>query len=210
VHGNENVHKEFHMRGDARGSVIGVVFLVAAFCVATNARSWSRADDGGIRGEILKLADAIEKGGNATKAEAGAIGKKAELEDVMGLFRLRTKKGFGVGEKPGAITPDGIELFIINLGKRELRKDQLSSESKDLARAAYVTAAIAEIAESKCPVDKKQGDKDPKSWQLWSGDMRKAALDLAKASEAKDTKAVKTAANKVNSSCNACHAVFRD
>src|SRR6516225_1499935 len=122
------------MRSDARGWVIGVVFLVAAFCVVTDSRSRSRADDGEIRGEILKLADAIEKGGDANKAQAGAIGKKAELEDVMGLFRLRTKKGFGVGEKPGAITPDGIELFIINLGKRELRKDQLDSESKDLAR----------------------------------------------------------------------------
>jgi hypothetical protein len=198
------------MRTGARGWVIGVAFLVAAFCVATNARSRSPAEDGEIRGDILKLADAIEKGGDATKAQAGAIGKKAELEDVMGLFRLRTKKGFGVGEKPGAITPDGIELFIVNLGKRELRKDQLASESRDLARAAYVTAAIAEIAQSKCPVEKKQGDKDPKSWQSWAEDMRKNALDLAKASESKNAKAVKTAANKVNSSCNACHAVFRD
>jgi Cytochrome C' len=198
------------MRTDARGLVIRAAFLVLAFGVVASARSRIAPTDGEIRGEILKLADAIEKGDDATQGHANEIAKKTELEDVMDLFRLRAKKGLGVGDRPGAVTPDGIEALIMNLGKRELRKDQLAAESKDLARAAYVTAAIAEIAENKCPVERKQGEKDPKSWRSWAKDMRKNALELAKASQSRNAKAVKTAATKVNSSCNACHAVFRD
>ena len=198
------------MQISSRSWGMGATLMAAGLAFLAGAYHANALEDMEIRGEILKLADAIEKGGDATKSQAAAIAKKSELEDVMGLFRLRTKKGVGVGEKPGIIKPDGIEAQIMNLGKREPRKDQLATEARDLARAAYITAAIAEIAQSKCPVESKQGDKDPKSWKTWSDDMHKAALDLAKAAEGHKSKDVKTAANRLNSSCNACHAAFRE
>jgi hypothetical protein len=190
--------------------MIGAALSVVIALALTSVENRTAADDAEIRGDILKLASAIENGNDGAKSQAEVIAKKAELEDVMGLFRLRTKKGIGVGDKPGVIKPDGIEAQIMNLGKRELRKEQLAAESVDLARAAYIAAAIAEIAEAKCPVDRKQGEKDPNSWRKWAEDMHKSALELAKAANAHKGREVKTAANKLNSSCNACHAVFRE
>ena len=109
-----------------RGLLSWAVLLVLGLGLVASARSPSTAEDAEIRTEVLKLAQAIEKGSEGTQSQAEAIAKKVELEDVMGLFRLRTKKGIGVGVKPGAIKPDGIEAQIMNLGKRELRKDQLA------------------------------------------------------------------------------------
>src|SRR5437773_437368 len=70
----------------------------------------SAAADVDVKAAILGLADG--------KGDPAAIAKKNELGDVMALFKLRTKKGLGVGDTPGAITPDGIEAKLMGLGKR--------------------------------------------------------------------------------------------
>jgi Cytochrome C' len=167
-------------------------------------------DEQEARAAVRKLADAVAKNDDAAvKQGADDIAKKYELEEVMHSFQLRTKKGEGVGDKPGAITPDGIEAKFIALGKKPLPPATLNKEAAAIARAAYLSAAIAEVAERKTP-EKKEGNKDPKDWLAWCKDMKAGSLDLARAAKAKDAKGVKDAASKVNSSCNNCHRVFRD
>ena len=48
------------------------------------------------------------------------------------------------------------------------------------------------------------------TWSQWSEAMRKSADELADAAKAKAPAAIKTAAAKLNSTCNNCHGVFRD
>src|SRR5205823_2498944 len=121
------------------------------------------------------------------------VAKDAELEDVMNLMQPRAKKGLGIGTKPGAVSPDGIEAFIINLDKRAPAKTVLEKSGPDLERMAYVTAAIGAIAAHKSPVQAKQGKKDPKDWVKWSDEMRDSALELADAFKAKNASAIKKA-----------------
>jgi hypothetical protein len=199
------------MRINARLLATGAALAILGIWFLANPGNGSAADDKDVRDDVLKVAEALEKkDAPGARKQAEAVAKKNELEDVMGLFRLRTKKGLGVGPTAGVVKPDGIEAKIMALGKQPLRGSQLDTEAPALVQSAYVAAAIAEIARDKCPVDKKQGDKDPASWRNWTNDLEKASMDLAAAAEKKDAASIKTAANKMNSTCNACHAVFRD
>jgi hypothetical protein len=163
-----------------------------------------------VRDDVIKLAGIIgAKDTQGAKQQAAGIGKRIQLEDAMDLMRLRAKSGLGVGDKPGAIRPDGIEAQIVNLHKKALSPKDLQARSKDLARAAYVTAAIAAIAHDMCPVPSKQGAKDPAQWRTWCDDMYKFALELAAAAEAQKPDEVKNAAARLDANCNACHAVYR-
>lgn len=197
------------MTWQTRGCVAGAVVLAFSLSVLA-VRPGTAADDKGAAPAVRKLADSIEKGdAGAAKEQADAIAKTFELEEVMHMLLPRAKKGEGVGEKPGVISPDGIEARFLNLGKKPLPPKQLEKEGAALARAAYITAAIAEVAERKAP-EKKEGTKDPKDWIAWTKDMKSASIELAKAARGKDPKIVKEAASKLNSSCSNCHGVFRD
>jgi len=159
---------------------------------------------------ILKAAEALEKKDlEGARKQAEAVGKSMEVDEIMQTLALRRQKGLGIGPKPGAITPDGIEAKIIALGKKPLTPKEAEAQSKDLARAAYVTAAVAEATRDKCPVQEKQGDKDPKEWKAWMEDMHKGALALAEAAMEKNPKAIKAAATKLQASCNSCHEKFK-
>jgi hypothetical protein len=190
----------------------GVTLVMGAWFLAAANRG-TAADDKEVADDILKLTETIKNKDEAgAKTQAEEIGKKYELEDVMHLLKLRKSKGFGIGDKKGAYkeNEDGIEAKIIGLGNKALTAKDLGTQSKDLVDAAYRTAAIAEVALGKCPVDKKQGEKDPKKWRSWTEEMRKSAVELASAAQAKNAKSIKTVASKLNSTCNDCHAVFRD
>jgi hypothetical protein len=117
--------------------------------------------------------------------------------------------GEGIGAKPGAIKPDCIEIKIQYLGKR-VPPTELKNDGTALQRMAYLTAAIAEVAQNKCPVEKKTGEKDPAKWKKWTEDMRESALELAKAVKAADAAAVKKTAFRLDNTCRECHGVFRD
>lgn len=186
--------------------VLGVGAIVLALAAAVVGGDLA-ADQKSARQGIDKLAKSLEKG-SPDKAALDSL-KKENLDDIMYLFKLRKSEGFGVGAKPGAITPDGIELKIINLGKKTIKGD-LDKQADAIAEAAYRTAAIAEIALHKCPIPKKMGEKDPKDWEKWTKGMKDAAMDLAKAAKAKDPKKVEAAAKKLNDNCQQCHGVFRD
>jgi hypothetical protein len=198
------------MRTHARLLATGIATLVLGIWFGMSAGS-NAADDKGPREDILKIADALEKGGDpAAKAQAKAVADKNELEDVMHLFALRKVKGEGIGPKAGPVpNQDGIEAKIMALAKR-VPPAELKTDGAALQRAAYITAAIAEIAQYKCPVEKKTGEKDPAQWKKWTEEMRTAALDLAKAVKAADPMIVKKTATRLDGTCRNCHGVFRD
>lgn len=172
----------------------------------------SRAADEKPAAELVRaIADTLAKGDLAgAKKQGTAFPKDTDLEDVMHLFQLRKNKGEGIGARPGPNPQtDGIEARLQGLAKRVTAND-LKMESEALQRAAFITAAIAEIAQHKCPVDKKTGDKDPKQWQTWCEEMRQSALDLAKTVKEGEPMAVKKTATKLQSTCLNCHGVFKD
>jgi cytochrome c556 len=199
------------MMTHARLLIAGAGLLVLGLGIL--AAGGRAADDKDSRQALRKAADLIEEGKmDEAKKAAKDIAKKYELDDVMHAFQLRTKKGEGLGDKPGAITPDGIEAKLIGLAKaKPMGAKQLEKEAAALARAAYISAAIAEVAKFKVPErDPKEPKKNPKVWEALSKDMGEASLELAKAAKARDPKGVKDAASKLNTSCNNCHTDFRD
>jgi hypothetical protein len=169
-------------------------------------------DDKELRDSIEKLADVMAKKDLATaKTQGEAIANKLdEVAPVMDLLKPRGDGGLGVGPKPGGITPDGIEKKLLDMGKHPVTAVQAGSQGDALARLGDQVAAVAEVAQHKCPVKKKEGDKDPKDWQTWCQDMRQGGLELADAAKAKDAAKIKAVVTKLNSNCSNCHSIFRD
>jgi hypothetical protein len=166
------------------------------------------------RGAIQKLADAIQKNEDAQiKQLAEQIAKTSGVLDSMNTLAKRDPAGkklvFGVGKKPGIISPDGIEAKIQNLSRRPQSQQLIDREAPDLEVMAYRAAALAEIAKAGAP-ERNEGMKKIKDWLEWSEAMRKSADELAGAAKAKNPAGIKTAAAKLNASCNNCHGVFRE
>jgi hypothetical protein len=193
-------------------AVGGIASALVVWSLALVSRGTAADEEKEVRDSVEKLADAFAKKDTATaKTQGDAIAKKIEeVAEVMDLLKPRGDGGLGVGPKPGAITPDGIEKKLIEMGKKPVTPAQATSQADALARMGDEVAAVAEVAQHKCPVKKKEGPKDPKDWQTWTEDMRQGGLDLADAAKAKDAAKIKTAVSKLNSSCSNCHAVFRD
>lgn len=173
------------------------------------------AQDKAVVESVGKLAgDASKKSWADLSKDGSAVAKKHELVDVMNLFKLRKvgakTSGWGIGEKPGAITPDGIEAKIINMTKNPMAPAILAKQQADLIQMAERVAAIAAASVHQCPEPVKKGAKDPAKWKEWTEDMYKGSQDLIKALKDMKPDEVKKAANKLNASCTECHGVFRD
>lgn len=168
------------------------------------------AQDGDVPATIKKIGAMIQKGDDAgAKKAAAAAGKKIEeLGDLMHMFRPRNKGGLGVGEKAGANpAKDGIEVML-----RDLARDVpggVAKQADALEITGYWIAALGEVSHAKAPT-KDAGKKTKKAWQGWSDDMRAAGIAFAKAAKGKGAQEIKTAAAKVNASCNNCHSVFKE
>jgi hypothetical protein len=160
---------------------------------------------------IQKLADDVGKKDWASLGKASSdVAKNNELEDVMNLLKLRRPGakvvGLGIGPNAGKITPDGIEAKIISLKS----KPMAIGEQADLIRMAEITAAVAATATHQCNVDSKMGKKDPALWKTFTRDMYDSSQDLIKALKTKNIVGVKSAANKLSTTCSSCHEIFRD
>lgn len=151
--------------------------------------------------ELIKLASNLEA--KSFGDDAKALAKKYDITTVMPAFKLRSRKGIGVGDKAGEITPDGIEAKIIALGKAAPAKSQLDKEGKDLVKLAALTRAIAEVNEHHAP------NKNKAEWAKFNQEMKKASMELLEGAKAGDGAKVKAAAVKLNNSCNECHSEFR-
>jgi soluble cytochrome b562 len=199
------------MRRNARWLAGGVAVLVLGLGLLLTSRS-IRADDEDEKN--VKAAQEIvlkaTEGDAAAKEKAGKelMAKKLGLKAAMYVFKLRTAGGVGVGDKAGAISPDGIEAKLINLGKKELGT-AAKKEGPALAKAAQIADTMSYVADAYTPT-KKVGDKDPKDWMEYVKEMRSSAEDLAKAADKGDSKGIKAAATKLTAACNECHGKFRD
>lgn len=157
-----------------------------------------------------KVVEAFQKGDkDGAKKHAEAVAKKIEeVHEVMDLFRPRNKGGWGVGDKAGAIVPDGIEQMLLKVGRDAPAKGTMEKQAAALEQLGYRVAAIAEVAIAKAPKQNK-GKQLVKDWVEWSKDTRDAALQFAAAAKMKSGADVKAAAGKANNACNACHTIFR-
>jgi cytochrome c556 len=202
------------MKTHARVLAVGVVVLGLAGWLLTVPERGSAADEKEIREKLDKMAEAAEKDPASVRKQAEALAKDIEeVLDVMDFLGKRKKDGsggWGVGAKPTGEKDDNIEIKIQNMGKgRPMTKEQLGGqEGKDLLQLAYRTAAMGEMALALTP-KKKLPDKDPKDWKASSENMIKESYELAKAIKAKDGKAVKEVAARLNSSCTDCHGKFK-
>jgi hypothetical protein len=86
----------------------------------------------------------------------------------------------------------------------------LEPAAADLARAFYLTAAIGEGQRILCPIQKKEGSKDPRDWEKWAVGVRDGALELAEAFQHKQFDRIPQTARKVEDYCINCHDKFRD
>src|SRR5262245_50896167 len=133
------------MISHVRGWIAG--FAALAFVAGLLLSSSQAADDKALTEGVQKNSAAFEKKDSAgAKKIADELGKKVALDDLMHLFTLRTKKGLGVGSKPGAVSPDGIERKLTDLAKKPLADKALADESAALAQMGYDMAAIAAVA----------------------------------------------------------------
>lgn len=215
------------MRFPVRWAACGLAGLLVGFWSLTPLGWTADSDEKEVkemREVILKIAGSFEKKDQqGAKKQAADLSKKlladkraVEMEDLMHLFVLRSKKGLGVGTKAGAVMPDGIEKKIEALSDKALTAKQLDEEAKGLEEMGYQVAALAEVAalvpwdnDAMEPLKKDKGKKKLKDWEKWSMDMRDASLALAEAAQKKNIDGVKSAADRANTACTRCHDVFR-
>lgn len=208
------------MISHVRGWIAGVAGLCLALGLLGPNGLSSAADDKGLVEGVKKIAAALEKKDAAeAKKLADGLAKKFENDDTMGLFAPRTKadgklgRGIGVGSKPGAMKPDGIERKLMDLAKKPLPDKQLADEAEALTAMGYDMAALASIAHLSEPAEKEKKPvfaKRKKDWQTWSEELRDASLNLAMAAKGKNAADLHKAAVKADETCSKCHAVFRD
>jgi hypothetical protein len=182
-------------------SVCGVMALGLGLLAARSSMS-AQNDEKAKRAEAKQaIADLVDGKGDAIE-----VSKKYELEHVMIGFKLRTKGGFGVGDKSQGIMPDGIESKIQSLTKKALTPDQLKREGPALIRMLQITKAIGEVS-AHYPDPAK---KDLKAWKKYNEDMVKAAKETQDAVKGKDATKLKSSISRLSTSCNECHEKFRD
>jgi hypothetical protein len=158
---------------------------------------------------INKIADLIEKGDMDAAKKAAKDLSASKLDAVMHGFKTRKTKGIGVGPTPGAIVPDGIEQKINAIVRDGMTANAAKKESDALARAGYVSAAIALVAVAKTP-EKDDGKKKKADWVEWSDAMVKSSQEFATASKGGEAAAIKKAAGKLKQTCDSCHMVFKN
>lgn len=173
-----------------------------------------QAADKDLVSDVNKLADSIQKKSpEAVMKDAEALAKKHDLDQVMHVFSKRNpngKGGVGVGPKAGVIEPDGIEAKIKSMTKKAPPAADITKDGKDLIRMAEMVAAVTAISSHQCTVKSKMGDKDPKAWKEDSDKTYKGSMDLIKALQAKDGKAIVTACKAIDNACTSCHSKFRE
>lgn len=193
-----------------------LIALTAGLCLLPRASSGDDPKDE--REAILQIADVLKKGEpkSARQLATAVVRKKGlaadepgSLDDLMHLFAYRKKEGLGVGPKPEAIRPDGIEAVIEFLAEEKANSTrqfkQLVSEAEALERMAYITAAIAEVTIVAAPMKDSIPRQKRERWLKLSKDMRDGALELAQAISKGDKVGIQRAARALNSTCIDCH-----
>ena len=159
---------------------------------------------------VLKLLDSMNGKKGDVKDQAQAIHKKFdELKPVMWVYKSRKKGGIGMG-KDG----DDIEKTIGKVGNpraREMTPKKILSMKDDLAKAAELSRAVAEVADLYAAQYKDDnGKNNPAKWKEFMEKMRKGTDELSKAAKGNDASKIRKAADNLSASCTECHGVFRN
>ncbi len=124
----------------------------------------------------------------ARKEKRKLLGPRLDVEDLMTQFRPAKVGGLGLeakfdalGSKADAVTPNA-----------------------QLLLDAYLTVVTAELTAEHAPRAKAA------DWMSWAQAMRKEALALGEAAQARDGKAAFQAVTRLNRACNRCHQAFRN
>jgi hypothetical protein len=160
-----------------------------------------------LKDSVLKIAAAVKKGDTSdADKQAAALAKKVDdLADAMDLFKKRDKGGIGVGSKAGVAVPDGIESKIQNLGKTAPSATTLKTEGGALEEMGFAITALGMVTKNK-PAAKAKG----KDWTGWCDDIIDGGKKLSAAAKSQNAADLKTIADKINKSCNACHSTYRN
>ena len=192
-----------HRRWLVAGLVVGMGI------VAGSGPSTAADADKELQEAVRKIGSAIEKKDAAeAKKQAAALAKKTDMEAVMHLFAPRAKGGLGVGPKPNAVTPDGIEKKLQDMVKKPLAQAQLEGEAAALQQMGVDMAAICEVVTVLVP-DKGDAAKKKKEWIAMTAELREAGLQMAAAAKDKKADPLHQAVRKAHASCEKCHEVFR-
>jgi hypothetical protein len=191
------------MSKKVRTWVAGLTVLAVA-ALAWQAGPGTAGDGKGFEGDVMKIAAAFKKGdADGAKKMAEGVAKKVEdIAEVMEGFKTKKKGGWSPFPKES----DGIELKLREVARDGLKT--LGNEAGAWEQSGYISAAIAAVAHAR-PQGKESGKQLKKEWLKWSEEMQQQGLDLAKAAKGGSAAEVKTAATKLNATCNACHAPFR-
>jgi hypothetical protein len=189
-----------------RGLVLGLgLALAIGMVTVADVRGADEKDIKKAQKLIIDLAKESLAGKDISKKAAALKKDVEELDAWMHAYKPRGKGGIGFGPEK----TNGIEMKIINMGKRALPAATLAKEADELIMAAHINIVLAEIARGYAPA-KPKGGKGKKEWIQHVEDQKKAADELIKAVKAKNAAAAKSAANNLNQACNNCHTDFRD
>jgi hypothetical protein len=128
----------------------------------------------------------------AKKERLKLMGPHLDIEDLMTQFRAAKAGGLG------------IEALLDQLATEKNETVSAAAMTDELRLLAYRTAVAGEMAREHVPKMK------VKEWQAYADDMRKSAVGLAEAVQAKDGKKAYAAVERLNTSCNQCHKEFRN
>jgi hypothetical protein len=194
-------------------AVGGVASALVAWSLALATNGTAADEDTEAKNGVLKVADSLTKNDMAAAdKQAQALAKKLDdIAPAMDLMKPRGDGGLGVGT-PKQFKHDGIDKELLELGKLKapMPPAQLKDQGDALSQLGDRVAAIALVAKYKCPVTKKEGDKDPRKWAEWCNEMQKSAREFAAAAKARNAAKLKTVTNRLYGTCNDCHGVFRD
>lgn len=189
---------------------IAVAAICGAFLVVQ--RGTAGDDPKVLMKKVDAIAQAIQKkkSDKATKLAAQLAENQEEVYYVMLLFKPRNRKGYGVGKAPGAIKPDGIEVFLREVSKGNVPANELKKHKEAMLKMAYRVSAVAEFAEHPPLLPRRtSGKKSKKAWLGFTKDMKTSTTAFTKAIQKGNMAAALKAGTKINASCNNCHSVFR-
>jgi hypothetical protein len=147
---------------------------------------------------IRKIGVMIQKGENDdAKKSADNMAKKykGEVDDIMAMFEPPKAGGLG-------LAGEGIEKQIKSLAKSTTAIPEGSID------AGHQIAAIGLVVEGMAPPND-VGTKTRKDWLAWSKALSDEGKKFADAAKANKTAEVQAAADRINKTCAACHAVFK-
>ena len=173
-------------------ALIGGVSVMAIAIVVTQAQA---ADKDGIKA----IVDLIKAGKNTeakATAKAYAAKTKDDLEELMAGFK---------SSKKGGLVEPGIEQTFVKFGRDVQSAANLSKA--ELQDMGAITAAIALVTEAIPAPKSTKGT--PADWSKWAKELADNGQALQNAIKSKSPADVKTAASKINATCNSCHTAFK-